>query len=167
MAFDPLLLTTSLAAVGVIASIILVLSVKKYPTGNEKMIAIWKAIMEGANAYLKRQFRTIGIIAVIIAIVILAAFSTTFTVTYGAEIAFSFLLGVTFSLIAAYIAMYSATNANVRSTAAAETSTYLALKVATLGGGALGLAVISMSLLGLSILYAAFRDPGVLAGFGF
>ena len=167
MAFDPLLLTTSLAVVGVIASIILVLSVKKYPTGNEKMVAIWKAIMEGANAYLKRQFRTIGIIAVIIAIVILAAFSTTFTVTYSAEIAFSFLLGVTFSLVAAYIAMYSATNANVRSTAAAEQSTYLALKVATLGGGALGLAVISMSLLGLSILYAAFGDPGVLAGFGF
>ena len=167
MAFDPLLLTTSLAVVGVIASIVLVLSVKKYPTGNEKMVAIWKAIMEGANAYLKRQFRTIGVIAVIIAIVILAAFSAIFTVGYGAEIAFSFLLGVTFSLVAAYIAMYSATNANVRSTAAAEKSTYLALKVATLGGGALGLAVISMSLLGLSILYAAFRDPGVLAGFGF
>jgi len=167
LAFDPLLLTTSLAVVGVIASIILVLSVKKYPTGNEKMVAIWKAIMEGANAYLKRQFRTIGIIAVIIAVVILAAFSAIFTVSYSAEIAFSFLLGVTFSLVAAYIAMYSATSANVRSTAAAEQSTYLALKVATLGGGALGLAVISMSLLGLSILYAAFRDPGVLAGFGF
>jgi len=167
LAFDPLILTTSLAVVGVIASMILVLSVKKYPTGNEKMIAIWKAIMEGSNAYLKRQFRTIGIIAVIIAIVIVAAFGGIFSLTYGAEIAFSFLLGVTFSLIAAYIAMYSATNANVRSTAAAETSTYLALKVATLGGGALGLAVISMSLLGLSLLYAAFGDPGVLAGFGF
>jgi K(+)-stimulated pyrophosphate-energized sodium pump len=167
LAFDPLLLTTSLAIVGVIASIILVLSVKKYPTGNERMVTIWKAIMEGANAYLRRQFRTIGVIAVIISLVILAAFSTTFTLTYGAEIAFSFLLGVTFSLVAAYIAMYSATNANVRSTAAAEKSTYLALRVATLGGGALGLAVISMSLLGLSLLYAAFGDPGVLAGFGF
>jgi K(+)-stimulated pyrophosphate-energized sodium pump len=167
LAFDPLILTTSLAVVGVIASIILVLSVKKYPTGNEKMIAIWKAIMEGSNAYLKRQFRTIGIIAVIIAVVIVAAFGGIFSLTYGAEIAFSFLLGVTFSLVAAYIAMYSATNANVRSTAAAEKSTYLALRVATLGGGALGLAVISMSLLGLSLLYAAFRDPGVLAGFGF
>src|SRR5260370_9610411 len=158
---------TSLAVVGVIASIILVRSVKKYPTGNEKMIVIWKAIMEGANAYLKRQFRTIGVIAVIISFVILAAFSVTFTLAYGAEIAFSFLLGVTFSLVAAYIAMYSATNANVRSTAAAETSTYLALRVATLGGGALGLAVISMSLLGLSLLYAAFGDPVVRAGLVF
>src|SRR3989440_2360472 len=131
------------------------------------MIAIWTAIREGSNAYLKRQFRTIAIIAIIISLVILAAFGATINFTYGGEIALSFLLGVVFSLFAAYVALYSATNANVRSTAAAEKSTYEALKVATLGGGALGLVVISMSLLGLSLLYAAFGDPGVLAGFGF
>lgn len=167
MAFDPLILTTSLAVAGVVAAIFLVLSVRKYPKGNEKMIAIWTAIREGSNAYLKRQFRTITIIAIIISLVILGAFSVTVNFTYGGEIALSFLLGVAFSLFAAYVALYSATNANVRSTAAAEKSTYEALKVATLGGGALGLVVISMSLLGLSLLYAAFGDPGVLAGFGF
>ena len=167
MAFDPLILTTSLAVAGVIAAIILVLSVRKYPKGNEKMIAIWTAIREGSNAYLKRQFRTIAIIAIIISLVIVAAFGATVNFTYGSEIALSFLLGVAFSLFAAYVALYSATNANVRSTAAAEKSTYEALKVATLGGGALGLVVISMSLLGLSLLYAVFGDPGVLAGFGF
>jgi len=167
LAFDPLILTTSLAVAGVIAAIFLVLSVRKYPKGNEKMIAIWTAIREGSNAYLKRQFRTIAIIAIIISLVILVAFGATINFTYGGEIALSFLLGVAFSLFAAYVALYSATNANVRSTAAAEKSTYEALKVATLGGGALGLVVISMSLLGLSLLYAAFRDPGVLAGFGF
>ena len=167
MAFDPLILTTSLAVAGVVAAIFLVLSVRKYPKGNEKMIAIWTAIREGSNAYLKRQFRTIAIIAIIISLVILAAFGATINFTYGGEITLSFLLGVVFSLFAAYVALYSATNANVRSTAAAEKSTYEALKVATLGGGALGLVVISMSLLGLSLLYAAFGDPGVLAGFGF
>src|SRR6184192_980723 len=167
LAFDPLILTTSLAVAGVIAAIFLVLSVRKYPKGNEKMIAIWTAIREGSNAYLKRQFRTIAIIAIIISLVIVAAFGATVNFTYGSEIALSFLLGFAFSLFAAYVALYSATNANVRSTAAAEKSTYEALKVATLGGGALGLIVISMSLLGLSILYAAFGDPGVLAGFGF
>ncbi len=167
MAFDPLILTTSLAVAGVIAAIFLVLSVRKYPKGNEKMIAIWTAIREGSNAYLKRQFRTIAIIAIIISLVIVAAFGATVNFTYGSEIGLSFLLGVAFSLFAAYVALYSATNANVRSTAAAEKSTYEALKVATLGGGALGLVVISMSLLGLSLLYAIFRDPGILAGFGF
>jgi len=167
LAFDPLVLTTSLAVAGVIAAIFLVLSVRKYPKGNEKMIAIWTAIREGSNAYLRRQFRTIAIIAIIVSLVIVAAFGATVNFTYGSEIALSFLLGVAFSLFAAYVALYSATNANVRSTAAAEKSTYEALKVATLGGGALGLVVISMSLLGLSLLYAVFGDPGVLAGFGF
>ena len=167
MAFDPLILTTSLAVAGVIAAVFLVLSVRRYPKGNEKMIAIWTAIREGSNAYLKRQFRTIAVIAIIISLVIVVAFGATVNFTYGSEIALSFLLGVAFSLFAAYVALYSATNANVRSTAAAEKSTYEALKVATLGGGALGLVVISMSLLGLSILYAVFGDPGVLAGFGF
>src|SRR5437867_1925186 len=131
------------------------------------MISIWRAIIEGSNAYLKRQFRTIAVIAILLALIIVGAFSLTASVGYGIEISLSFLLGVAFSLTAAYIAMLSATNANVRCTAAAAKSTYEALKVATLGGSALGLAVISMSLLGLSLLYAAFRDPGVLAGFGF
>src|SRR5437867_10647340 len=131
------------------------------------MISIWRAIIEGSNAYLKRQFRTIAVIAIILALIIVGAFSLTAGVGYGVEISLSFLLGVAFSLTAAYIAMLSATNANVRCTAAAAKSTYEALKVATLGGSVLGLAVISMSLLGLSLLYAAFRDPGVLAGFGF
>src|SRR5256886_3535081 len=167
LAIDPLILTTALALAGVVAAIFLVLTVRKYPKGNERMIAIWTAIREGSNAYLKRQFRTIAIIAIIISLVILAAFGATVNFTYGSEIALSFLLGVAFSLFAAYVALYSATNANVRSTAAAEKSTYEALKVATLGGGALGLVVISMSLLGLSVLYAIFRDPGILAGFGF
>jgi K(+)-stimulated pyrophosphate-energized sodium pump len=167
LGIDPLIITTSIALVGVFAAIWLVVSVRKYSKGNDKMVAVWGAIRQGSNAYLRRQFKTIAIIAVILAVVIVGAFGDTFGFTMGAEIALSFLLGVTFSLAAAYIAMYSATNANVRSTAAAEKSTYEALKVATLGGAALGLVVTSMSLLGLSILYAAFRDPGVLAGFGF
>src|SRR5437763_15252729 len=113
------------------------------------MVAIWKAIREGANDYLKRQFRTIAIIAILIAVVIVAAFGATVNFTYGGEIAFSFVLGVAFSLFAAYIAMYSATNSNVRCTAAAEKSTYEALEGARMGGRALGLIVSSVSLLGV------------------
>jgi len=167
LALDPLLLTTSIAILGVLSAVGLVYRVRRRPTGNEKMVSIWRAIIEGSNAYLKRQFTTIAVIAILLALIIVGAFSLTASVGYGVEISLSFLLGVAFSLTAAYIAMLSATNANVRCTAAAAKSTYEALKVATLGGSALGLAVISMSLLGLSLLYAAFRDPGVLAGFGF
>src|SRR5260370_17340384 len=81
LAFDPLILTTSLAVAGVLVALFLVLSVRKYPKGNEKMIEIWNAIREGSNAYLKRQFRTITIISIIISLVFLAAFRPTFTFT--------------------------------------------------------------------------------------
>ncbi|TLX96824.1 MAG: sodium-translocating pyrophosphatase, partial [Thaumarchaeota archaeon] len=141
-----------MAILGVVSAVGLVYSVRRRPKGNEKMISIWRAIIEGSNAYLKRQFRTIAVIAILLALIIVGAFSLTAGVGYGVEISLSFLLGVAFSLTAAYIAMLSATNANVRCTAAAAKSTYEALKVATLGGSALGLAVISMSLLGLSLL---------------
>jgi len=167
MAFDPLLLTTSLALVGVFAAICFVLVIKRHQVRDEKMLAVWRAIVQGSNAYLKRQFGTIAVIAIVLGVLIAAAFGVTFSTTYGVEISASFLLGVAFSLLAAYIAMFSATNANVRTTEAGLKTTYSALRVATLGGSALGLAVVGMSLLGLSILYAAFRDPGVLAGFGF
>jgi K(+)-stimulated pyrophosphate-energized sodium pump len=167
MALDPLLLTTSLALVGVVSAICLVLIIKRQRVHDEKMLTIWRAIVQGSNAYLKRQFGTIAVIAVVLGVLIATTFGVTFNLTYGLEISLSFLLGVAFSLLAAYIAMFSATNANVRSAEAGLKSTYEALRVATFGGSALGLAVIGMSLLGLSILYAAFRDPGVLAGFGF
>src|SRR5207245_9032191 len=99
------------------------------------MIAIWTAIREGSNAYLKRQFRTIAIIAIIISLVIVAAFGATVNFTYGGEIGLSFLLGVAFLLFAAYVAFYWVTNANVSSIAAVEWSTYRSLKVGTVGGG--------------------------------
>jgi len=121
LALDPLLLTTSIAILGVVSAVGLVYSVRRRPKGNEKMISIWRAIIEGSNAYLKRQFRTIAVIAILLALIIVGAFSLTAGVGYGVEISLSFLLGVAFSLTAAYIAMRSTTNANVRCTEPAAT----------------------------------------------
>jgi K(+)-stimulated pyrophosphate-energized sodium pump len=167
LVIDPLVITIAFAIIGVLASIAIVFMVRGYPVGDDKMVFVWKAIIQGSNAYLRRQFRTIAIIAAFLAALIITPFRLVFNLTYGVEISLSFLMGVAFSLVAAYIAMYSATNANVRSAEAAKISIYKALKVATLGGSALGLAVTSLSLLGLSILFVVFNDPGVLAGFGF
>jgi len=167
---DPLIFTMVVGLLGAVASVLLIIYVERLPKGSEDFITIWRAIREGASAYLKRQFRTIAFIAAAIAVLILGSFSIFSQlggVGYGVAMAGSFLLGVSFSLIAAFIAMDAATRANVRTTYAASQGSVQALKVATLGGASLGLAVIAMSLLGLSILYVIFRDPGLLAGFGF
>ncbi|MEM1922602.1 MAG: sodium-translocating pyrophosphatase [Nitrososphaerota archaeon] len=167
---DPLLFTLSIGIVGAVASVLLIAYVERLPKGPDSFVAIWRAIREGSSAYLRRQFRTIALLAGGIAVLILVSFSAFPAIggfVYGLAMAGSFLLGVTFSLVAAFIAMDAATRANVRTAYAASHGSMPALRVATLGGASLGLAVIAMSLLGLSILYAVFRDPGLLAGFGF
>ncbi|GBC70482.1 K(+)-stimulated pyrophosphate-energized sodium pump [Candidatus Calditenuaceae archaeon HR02] len=167
---DPLVFTITVGLLGAAASVLLIAYVERLPKGDEGFVNIWRAIREGASAYLKRQFKTIAIIAAALATLILGSFSIfpqLGGLRYGIAMAGSFLLGVCFSLIAAFIAMDAATRANVRTTYAASRSSVQALRVATLGGASLGLAVIAMSLLGLSILYVVFRDPGLLAGFGF
>lgn len=167
---DPLISTLIIGLLGAIIPAVFIAYLERLPKGPESFEAIWRAIREGSNAYLKRQFKTIGIIAAFLALFILAVFSLFPHLggpSYAVAMASSFLLGVIFSLIAAYLAMDAATRANVRTTYAASRGGIHALRVATIGGASLGLAVIAMSLLGLSILYIIFRDPALLAGFGF
>ncbi|MHA1710064.1 MAG: sodium/proton-translocating pyrophosphatase, partial [Candidatus Baldrarchaeia archaeon] len=167
-----LILATAIA--GVVGAIGFFYLVNKYGTGTEEMRSVWVGIRQGSSAYLNRQFKTIMGIALIIAIFI-ALLGIALPIQtehgpdyyYGAKIAGSFILGSLFSITAAYISMDASTRANVRTTAAAVESTRKALTVATYGGAVLGLMVISMSLLGLTILYIIFRDPAILAGFGF
>lgn len=167
---DPLLFTISIGALGAVVSVLLIMYVERVPKGPEAFVTIWRAIREGSSAYLRRQFKTIAMLSVGIAVLIFgsfAAFPQLGGFGYGLAMSGSFLLGVSFSLIAAFIAMDAATRANVRTAHSASQGSMQALRVATLGGASLGLAVIAMSLLGLSILYVIFRDPGLLAGFGF
>ena len=171
---DAMSLIIVMAVIGVIGAIAFLLLVNRKELGTKAMQEVWIAIRQGSNAYLSRQFKTIAIIAIILAIFIsLMTLASPPTIegqpdyTYGIKLAGAFLFGVGCSLFAAYISMDASTRANVRTTAAARYGSRAALTVATLGGAVLGLSVISMSLLGLSVLYIVFRDPGILAGFGF
>jgi len=162
------------ALIGVASAIAFLRLVDKYDTGTEEMRKVWLGIRQGSSTYLSRQFKSILSIAVVLAILI-AILGYIFPVKteigidylYGVKIAGAFMLGSLFSLLAAYISMDASTRANVRTTAAAVKGSREALTVATYGGTVLGLSVISMSLLGLIALYILFKDPGILAGFGF
>jgi len=162
------------ALIGVAGAIAFLRLVDKYDTGTEEMRKVWLGIRQGSSTYLSRQFKSILSIAVVLAILI-AVLGYIFPVKteigidylYGVKIAGAFMLGSLFSLLAAYISMDASTRANVRTTAAAVNGSREALTVATYGGTVLGLSVISMSLLGLIALYILFKDPGILAGFGF
>ncbi len=151
--------------------------------GTPKMIEIATYIQEGAAAYLKRQFKTIIMILVPLAIVVFAS-STEITKTkngVSGDVALSFvqaglfrtlafLLGCAASGLTGYIGMTLATRGNVRTAAAAlNGSMPKALDVAFKTGGVAGMYTVGLGLLGATLIIAAFQNTSsvILVGFGF
>jgi len=139
--------------------------VKKNP-GNEKMVAISKAVQEGAKAFLKREYFYISIFVVVISILI--ALAPTFAnVELGWKTSIAFIVGALASAIAGYIGMSIATRANSRTAQGALSGGLKgALGIAVSGGAVMGLGVVGVSLLGLSIMYTVFDgNPTIINGY--
>ncbi len=131
----------------------------RQPAGEGKMVEIAKAIQEGAEAYLKRQYRTIGYIGVVIFLVLWWLL--------GRNMALGFAVGAILSSLAGYIGMSVSVRANVRTTEAAKKGLKEALEVAVKGGTVTGLFVVGLGLLGVAGFYAWTHDLKALIGLGF
>jgi len=158
-----------------VAALMLARAVVAADTGTADMQAISNAIREGAEAFLRRQYRTIGIIAVVLAVVLFVGYSfSERTAPYALKTVISFLTGAVCSAIAGYTGMYCSIRANIRTASAARTSLNQALQMALRGGAVTGLVVVALSLLGIGILFLFFGgldNPQAvvyrLVGFGF
>jgi K(+)-stimulated pyrophosphate-energized sodium pump len=147
------------SAVSIVYGLLLAKSILKKSDGNEKMREIANAIREGAKAYLNRQYKTIGTIAVFLFIILYFAL--------GITSAIGFVLGASLSALAGYIGMNVSVRANVRTAEAARGGLSKALNVAFSGGTVTGLLVVGLALLGVSGLYAITGDVKALIGLGF
>ena len=142
--------------------------IMKQDTGTAKMREISNLIKDGAQAYLARQYKTISIIAIVTTILMAFGIRDATNPWLGVDTAGGFLLGAVCSNLAGYIAMYISVRSNVRAARGAMSSLDRALKIAFRGGIVFGLAVVSMSLLGISTLFLIFNgDPRLIVGFGF
>ena len=163
-----------LGIVGLVIMIFKAIWVSKQDQGDENMIELAGHISRGALAFLKAEWRVLGVF-VVIAGALLAWSAELEAVAAHTDwvIAISFLIGAIFSAFAGWIGMNIATKANVRTTQAARTSLSQALKVSFTGGTVMGLGVAGLAVLGLSTLYIIFTGMydnmqqalEVLAGF--
>jgi K(+)-stimulated pyrophosphate-energized sodium pump len=141
-------------------------SVFKKDTGTPDMKEIGDAIREGAMAYLARQYKTIAIISVILAVIITVGMGMQYqNMSRGVFVGAAFLLGAFFSALSGYIGMFVSVNSNIRTASAARRTLNEALKTSFRGGAVSGFAVVALSLLGVAgifFLYLEFAAPGIV-----
>ncbi len=128
-------------------------SVMKENAGTDRMRQISSAVQEGAMAYLNRQYKTIFIIAIIIALAMIVAGVLTNDLNAWLWVMGGFIVGAVLSAAAGYIGMNISVRANVRTAEAAKTGLAKALSVAFKGGAVTGFAVVGLGLLGISLVY--------------
>ena len=180
----PLILTFSVGSLFV--AWYLATWVLKRDTGTPAMREISNAIKVGAEAFLRRQNATIGLLALVLASVIFVLYAFVRShhsfdpVPTALNLAFwttlSFVLGAACSVFAGYVGMWISIRTNIRTASAARTSLNDALRTALRGGAVSGLLVVSMSLLGVGGLYFLVsrltsvppaQIPLLIVGYGF
>ena len=156
----------SLAAL--VVAVFLVREVLAADTGTPRMQEIALAVQEGAQAYLRRQARTLAVFAVAIPLILLLLPADDTSAKIGRSV--FFLLGAGASYFVGYSGMGLAVRGNVRVAAAAQASgTQYATRIAFRTGGVVGMLTVGLGLLGAAIVVLLFKKdaPQVLEGFGF
>ncbi|MDD5144627.1 MAG: sodium-translocating pyrophosphatase [Candidatus Pacebacteria bacterium] len=139
-------------------SYFLIRDINRAEAGSGKMIEVSQAIREGAMAFLKRQYKTVSIVAAVIFLILLFL---------GLKIALGFLIGAIASAISGFVGMTVSTKANVRVAEAAKKGLKPAFKISFKGGSVTGFLVAGLGLLSISIFYWFTRDVASLIALGF
>jgi len=158
-----------------VAAVLFARNVLANDSGTPEMRMISDAIREGAEAFMKRQYSAIAILAVVIAVILyIGYYASAYSRPYANKVVISFIIGATCSALSGYSGMFVSIRANIRVASAARTSIGKALQTALRGGAVTGLVVVSLSLLGIGLLFLVFgglddptKAPYQLVGFGF
>src|SRR5665647_1415448 len=167
-----LAIVIGISVFALILAAILARSVLAQDEGMPKMREVSDAIRVGAEAFIKRQYSTIAILAIVLAVVIFGVYFLTGQQGLATYTAIAFIVGASCSALAGVIGMSVAVRTNIRTAAAAQTSDGKALDISFRGGAVSGLIITAMSLLGVSLTYYALgadpqHTPFIIVGFAF
>ncbi|HTW09461.1 MAG TPA: sodium/proton-translocating pyrophosphatase, partial [Acidimicrobiales bacterium] len=168
------------ALVSLVTALVLMRTVLAADEGTSSMKEIARAIQEGALAYLRRQYRTIGLIVIPVAVLVFVTATKVVNLATGHTVlsfvpsgifrTLAFIVGATFSGLTGFIGMSTAVRGNVRTAAGARNGSLpAALRVAIRTGGVTGLFVVGFGLLGVTVIVmlAQHSATAILVGFGF
>ncbi len=170
-----LILIFGVSIFALLFAIYLIKNVMKRDTGSEKMMSISNAIKEGAEAFLRRQNRTIIYLAIIVAILVFLLYKVQ-RPEQALWASLSFIFGALSSVSSGYIGMWISIRSNIRTAAEAMKSLNGALQTAIRGGAVSGLFIVALSLFGVVGLFAIAKYfstievsdiPIYIAGYGF
>ena len=152
-------LSPVLGIVALLFAFVLASKVGREEEGTDRMHEISSAIRDGANAFLKAEYKILVIFAAVLFVLI----------GFGVDwkTAICFVIGAAFSTLAGYFGMNVATKANVRTANAARVGGMnRALSIAFSGGAVMGMSVVGLGLLGVGAVYVITKDANILFGFG-
>ncbi len=167
------------AIVGLLYSLVFWNGVTSADNGTPAMQKVAHAISTGARAFVKRQYRTIAVLSVAVALLIFFVYGFADKAagwTHGTQVAIAFLLGAFLSGLSGIVSMIVATKANLKTASASQRGLNSALKMALRGGAVSAIVVTALSLLGISGLYLVYRFafgftstdiPKLIGGYGF
>lgn len=138
----------------------LIYKILKKPAGEGKMLEIAGAIQQGAKAYLSRQYKTVGIVAIVVVVLM-------YVTGFSWQTILAFAIGAIFSALAGFVGMNISVRGNVRTTEAAKSGLSQALSLAFEVGSVTGLFVVGLGLLAVSGFFLLTHDLGALIGLGF
>ncbi|MFH1591210.1 MAG: sodium-translocating pyrophosphatase [archaeon] len=156
---DPVFFVPIIAVLALAFAAFTAINIRRQPVGTDKMKELCAEIHNGAMAFLHKEYRILAVFALVVFLIL------GFLLNWSLAIAF--LIGAFFSALAGNIGMRVATMANARTAHAVKTSLNAGLRVAFNSGSVMGLSVTGLGLLGVLLLYAIFRDPQIIYGFGF
>ena len=168
------IVSTVASLLALVFAAFLAFTVLQKDAGDEKIRFIGRAIQEGAMAFLSREYRLLAIFVVVMAAIlaVFIDFDVLGKVDNSSEssipgTAIAYVIGAIGSGLAGFIGMSIAIRANTRTTVQAMQGLNPALRVAFNCGAVLGVSVVGIALLGVTLMFVAFADASIVAGFGF